>query len=357
MRATTLIIANQSFTSSQLWLNHKEESLTSNPRLQAVISALLARAEDVVIDGKIVVKKEEWKNFKLQIISVNNFPTAAGLASSAAGYACFTRCLAELYRVKEEFVGELSSIARMGSGSACRSLDGGWVKWLKGEREDGKDSIAQQIVAEDYWPEMRILILVANAAQKETSSTDGMQRSVETSPFLSYRAKEIVEGRMKEMEESIRRRDFEKFGQLTMQDSNSFHSTCLDTYPPIFYLNETSKHVIHVVHALNARAGKIVAAYTFDAGPNAVIYLLEKELNGVLDVFLHYYLPSSASPQSFLHDPTGISEYSTNASKKVNVNPELIASIGERKESTKLFQIIVTKVGKGASVVSKKSTF
>jgi diphosphomevalonate decarboxylase len=51
-----------------------------------------------------------------------------------------------------------------------------------------------------------------------------------------------------------------------MQDSNSFHATCLDTYPPIFYLNDTSKAIINTVHELNEAAGSLIAAYTFDAG-------------------------------------------------------------------------------------------
>lgn len=63
---------------------------------------------------------------------------------------------------------------------------------------------------------------------------------------------------------------------ICMQDSNQFHAVCLDTYPPIFYMNDTSKAIIRLVHALNDFNGSICAAYTFDAGPNAVIYTLEK---------------------------------------------------------------------------------
>lgn len=61
-----------------------------------------------------------------------------------------------------------------------------------------------------------------------------------------------------------------------MQDSNQFHAICLDTYPPIFYMNDISKIIINLVHVINKHYGYIMAAYTFDAGPNAVIYTLEK---------------------------------------------------------------------------------
>ena len=63
--------------------------------------------------------------------------------------------------------------------------------------------------------------------------------------------------------------------------SNQFHATCLDTYPPIFYMNDTSKSVIKIVHAYNAWKGRVAAAYTFDAGPNAVIYCLDDVVDEV----------------------------------------------------------------------------
>ena len=82
--------------------------------------------------------------------------------------------------------------------------------------------------------------------------------------------------RMREMERAIRQRDFETFGTLTMRESNSFHATCLDTEPPIFYLNDVSRAAIRAVETINAAAGgRVVAAYTFDAGPNAVVYFEE----------------------------------------------------------------------------------
>ena len=90
---------------------------------------------------------------------------------------------------------------------------------------------------------------------------------------------------MQEMQKAVQEKDFEAFGKVTMMDSNSFHATCLDTYPPIFYLNDVSRAAIKVVEAINAKAGKIVAAYTFDAGPNAVVYYLEENEKEVAGVF------------------------------------------------------------------------
>jgi diphosphomevalonate decarboxylase len=125
---------------------------------------------------------------------------------------------------------------------------------------------------------MRAIILVVSDKEKDTSSTVGMETSKATSPLLGYRASTVVEPRLKEMEAAYLRKDFEKFGELTIKDSNQFHATCQDTYPPVFYLNDISKQIMKMCHAVNEAAGKIIAAYTFDAGPNAVVYCLDENV-------------------------------------------------------------------------------
>lgn len=84
------------------------------------------------------------------------------------------------------------------------------------------------------------------------------------------------------MEKAIKEKDFEKFARITMADSNQFHAVCLDTSPPIFYLNDVSRAIIALVEELNRASGRCIAAYTFDAGPNAVIYALEKDVSIVI---------------------------------------------------------------------------
>ena len=101
-------------------------------------------------------------------------------------------CLAKLFNARETYEGELSAIARQGSGSACRSLYGGFVRWEKGVAADARDSHAIQIADEHHWPELRAVILVVSDAKKDTSSTSGMNTSVNTSPLLGYRAAEVM---------------------------------------------------------------------------------------------------------------------------------------------------------------------
>lgn len=232
--------------------------------------------------------------YKLRICSENNFPTAAGLASSAAGYACFVYTLASLYGVQDE---ELTAIARLGSGSACRSLYGGFVHWRKGSLDDGSDSIAVQVAPASHWPEMHVLVLVVNDEKKKVSSSLGMQRSVLNSAILKYRASDCVPSRVTQILRAIHERNFPVFGELTMKESNQFHAVCLDTYPPCVYMNDTSHRVSGLVHKYNEDAGEVRAAYTFDAGSNACIYLLKREVPKFLS-FLNIIYPNDQLPQN-----------------------------------------------------------
>jgi diphosphomevalonate decarboxylase len=117
---------------------------------------------------------------------------------------------------------------------------------------------------------------VVSDKEKDTSSTSGMETSRLTSKLLQYRSEHIVEERLANIEKAFLEKDFDTFGKITMQDSNQFHAVCMDTYPPIFYMNDVSKSIIKLVHVYNEYYGEVRAAYTFDAGPNAVIYTLDK---------------------------------------------------------------------------------
>ena len=292
LKAVTTVAASTAFESDRLWLNgSEEEGAATNKRFRACVDGVMALATDKVDeDGNVLVSKEDWKKMHIHVSSYNTFPTAAGLASSAAGYAALVAALSLLFGAQEEYPGQLTTIARQGSGSACRSLSGGFVAWrMGGKKEDWSDSLAEQVADETHWPEIRAVIMVVSDAKKDTSSTAGMSTSVETSLLLKHRAEVVVDQRMEEIERAFLAKDFETFGELTMRDSNQFHATCLDTYPPIFYMNDTSSSIIRIIHAYNKWAGKIRAAYTFDAGPNAVLFTLDEYAVEVGALMLHYY--------------------------------------------------------------------
>lgn len=302
LHTITTVAASKSFTADRMWLNGEEIEI--NKRGKTVLKEIRAMAGDRIDPetDEILVHKGEWPQYKVHISSVNTFPTGAGLASSAAGLACLVTVLAKLYAVKETYPGQLSTIARQGSGSASRSLYGGFVKWQKGVKADGSDSIAIQVADEKHWPEMRALILVVSDKEKDTSSTSGMSTSKKTSPLLTFRAQSVVPKRMEDMEAAYKARDFQTFGRLTMTDSNQFHATCLDTYPPIFYMTDISKVIIRLCGVINDHYGSIKAAYTFDAGPNAVIYCLEQDTKMIMAA-MAFFFPAPGRSSDYCSDP------------------------------------------------------
>ena len=293
---TTTVHLSTEFTADRIWLNGKEEDINTT-RLQNCLNAVRKTHGQVTLDDGTAVDGGALGEYKVHIVSKNNFPTAAGLASSASGYACLVATLARAYNVQESFPGQLTTFARMGSGSACRSLAGGFVKWeMGGAAADASDSLAVQKFDEAHWPDLAILVLVVNDGRKGTSSTSGMQTTVRTSKLLQRRIDTIADEHYALLEKAVAERDFATFGEVTMRDSNQFHALCLDTFPPIFYLNDTSKSIIQLVHAYNAAKGGTRLAYTFDAGPNAVLFTQKADLDDVLRTVLHYYPPADGQP-------------------------------------------------------------
>ncbi|KAM4631319.1 diphosphomevalonate decarboxylase isoform 2-T2 [Polymixia lowei] len=315
LKTTTTVASSRSFLEDRIWLNGKEEDI-SHPRLQSCLREIRRLARKRHSDGDPSVDVTGLSH-KVHICSVNNFPTAAGLASSAAGFACLVFTLARVYGVE----GELSGIARQGSGSACRSMHGGFVQWIMGHQEDGKDSLAQQVEPETHWPELRVLVLVASVERKPIGSTSGMQTSVQTSCLLKHRADSVVPGRMEEMIEAVHRKDFSTFAELTMKDSNQFHATCLDTYPPIFYLNNVSHQVISLVHQYNSHYKETRVAYTFDAGPNAVIYTLQEHVTEFVQVVSHFFPPETNGGQFLKGLPVDHAVLSEELKQAIGIEP------------------------------------
>uniref|UniRef100_A0A336KUU7 Diphosphomevalonate decarboxylase n=1 Tax=Culicoides sonorensis TaxID=179676 RepID=A0A336KUU7_CULSO len=304
--AKTKITLDPTIKVNRLVLNGKEETF-DNPRLQACLTEIKERAKHA---GTM---KPEMLNWNLEIESENNFPTAAGLASSAAGYACLVQALAHLYKIQDQ---EVSCIARMGSGSACRSIYGGFVQWKMGKELSGGDSFAVQVANENHWPELRILILVVNDHRKDTSSTSGMNRTVQTSELLKQRINVCVPERIESMNLAIKSKDFPNFARITMQDSNQFHAVCLDTYPPCVYLNDISHKIIRFIHQYNEYKKETTAAYTFDAGPNACLYVEEKNVAELLAFIDHVFPNDNIDSVEYKRGMTMNSQYKLKEEEK-----------------------------------------
>jgi len=336
LRTHTTACCSPAFSADTLTLNGQPQDI-SGARTQACLRELRAiRSERESQDPSL----PKLSAMSLQITSANNFPTAAGLASSAAGFAALVRAIADLYALPCSPT-DLSRIARQGSGSACRSLFGGYVAWNAGSEASGSDSYAYEVAPASHWPDMRALILVASADKKDVSSTAGMQQTVATSALFQHRAEVIVPRRMKAMEKAIQDRDFEQFATLTTKDSNNFHATCSDTDPPIFYMNDTSRAAVRMVEAINATtvdeasgSARTLCAYTFDAGPNAVVYYLADDEQKVAGAF-----------KALLGDKTGWEGKRGQAVTVGQVPPEteVVSEILKKGVS----RVILTAVGDG----------
>ncbi|XP_019762590.2 diphosphomevalonate decarboxylase isoform X2 [Dendroctonus ponderosae] len=333
MCAKTTIMASPLLKENKFWLNGREQTFDS-PRLSNCIKAIRARCDETLPQF----------NWKISICSENNFPTAAGLASSAAGYACLVHALAQLYEIK----GEISDIARQGSGSACRSIYGGWVQWHKGDLPTGADSIATQIAPADHWPEMRIIVLVVNDCRKKYSSTSGMKTTTETSTLVKFRAESVVNQRAKAMKKAIEDKDYESFAEITMKDSNQMHAICLDTFPPCVYMNDTSHAIVNLVHSYNEYKKGQKVAYTFDAGPNACIYLLQSEVEQFISVVNHVF-PKPA-------DIDAVEYYRGLTLPNKQLDKKIVDDLNLTPHDTGVLKyIIYTKVGGGPQVLGDPS--
>ena len=215
---------------------------------------------------KKVLSKFPTHEKKIFIESVNNFPTGAGMASSASGMAALVLALDKALNTNYEGKA-LCEIARLGSGSACRSVYGGFVEW--------NGNSVEQVFTANHWPELRCLLLITNGEEKRFPSTTAMQTTVETSDLYSLR-REIAIKRIGCLKRSIEEKDFSSFAKICMQESNQLHALCLDSFPPIHYLNDKAFAIMDRIHEMNREC--TIAAYTFDAGPNAFIFCLEENL-------------------------------------------------------------------------------
>ncbi|XP_065226499.1 diphosphomevalonate decarboxylase-like [Planococcus citri] len=328
MHSKTSIAISPNFTEDEIWINGRKETMDSF-RLRNCIAAIKNLAKEKI--------PSEELNWKIRICTENNFPTAAGLASSASGFACLVFVLSKLYGVDAE----LSRIARLGSGSACRSLYGGFVQWHAGSLDDGSDSLAKQVFPVQHWPNLHCLILVVNAAKKKTSSTIGMRRAVVTSRLLPHRL-DYVPQNIEKLTQAIKSKDFDSFAEITIRDSNQFHAICLDTYPPETYMNDVSHCIASFVHQYNAAFGHAKVTYTFDAGPNACLFLLEENVPLVLKTILKIF-PNNTTEEGYLRGiPVDVNKIDVKNIPEINLDIPANA----------LKFLIHTKIGDGPVILN-----
>ena len=227
----------------------------------------------------------------LRIETDNSIPTAAGLASSASGFAALTRALDGAFQLDLD-EGVLSMLSRYGSGSATRSFWHGFVKWGRGQAADGSDSFAHPLDVD--WPSFRIAIVSVDTGPKEKSSRDGMTHTVETSPLFTPWP-ERAEADCAAVEAAVRVQDFSSLGALAEANALAMHATMMAARPPLVYLKPKSWDVLEQLWT--ARAAGLEAYATMDAGANVKLLFEESVEADVRSLF----------PDTSVIDPFGYS--------------------------------------------------
>ncbi|SFR20201.1 diphosphomevalonate decarboxylase [Poseidonocella sedimentorum] len=215
----------------------------------------------------------------LHIRTRNTIPTAAGLASSASGFAALTRALVSAFGL-ELSERDMSLIARLGSGSAARSLWHGFVRWDRGTAPDGGDSLAAPL--DVHWPAFRIAIVAVDTGPKSMTSRDGMNHTVATSPLFATWP-QTAEADCAAIETAVRAQDLPKLGALAEANALAMHATMLAARPALSYLKPESWAVLE--RLWRARAEGLQAFATMDAGANVKLIFEQTDSADVLAAF------------------------------------------------------------------------
>ncbi|MCB1057032.1 MAG: diphosphomevalonate decarboxylase [Acidobacteria bacterium] len=212
-----------------------------------------------------------------RVATRNSFPAAAGLASSASGFAALSLAVGSVLGL-ETTPREASVLARLsGSGSASRSVMGGYVEWpVAGE--DGLEGAAVQLAPAEHWALADVIALVETGA-KEVSSLDGHRRAP-SSPHFARRL-ELIPGRLEHVRDAILRRDLDELGPILEEEAIELHLIAMSSRPPIFYWRPATLAVLEAVRGLRRRG--ISAWSTMDAGANVHVICPEADAASVAE--------------------------------------------------------------------------
>lgn len=249
--------------------------------LDALHTRTRVRFDDALADDDITLngERDESQNRKIgafldlfraragiatraHIESGNDFPTGAGLASSASGFAALAVAVDRALGLHLESR-ELSTLARRGSGSAARSIFGGFVEMGAGTRDDGEDAFATQLLEPDAWP-LKVVVAITTRKKKSISSRVGMDHTRDTSPFYRDWIATIA-GDLATAREAVQARDFEKLARVSEASCLAMHAVMLSARPALIYWNTATVACIQCIRALQAEGTGVF--FTIDAGP------------------------------------------------------------------------------------------
>jgi diphosphomevalonate decarboxylase len=215
-----------------------------------------------------------------RVETVNHFPTASGLASSASGFAALATAAARAYSV-DASLEQLSAWARRSSASAARSVFGGFVELPAGI--PGDDALCARVVAPaDHW-DVCIVIALASLQRKKTSSRDGMIDTARTSPYYPAWVEQAPKY-FNEVREGVIARDLEKVGVAMEASTFAMHASALAARPAVRYYSSATATLLDTVEAL--RNEGIAAFSTMDAGPHVKVLCMRSDAEKVREALL-----------------------------------------------------------------------
>jgi diphosphomevalonate decarboxylase len=227
----------------------------ADPAFAARVSAFLDR-----------VRARAGIEARARVTTENSVPTAAGLASSASGFAALAVAATRAAGLSLA-PPELSALARIGSGSAARSIFGGFVEMARGERADGADAVAHPLPEAESWA-VRLVVGMTARGPKAIGSTAAMERTARTSPYYEAWVRG-VDGDLAAARAAIAARDLEALGVVAERSAMRMHASALAAEPAILYWAPATIAAIQAVRAL--RAGGTAAFFTIDAGPHVKV--------------------------------------------------------------------------------------
>ena len=205
----------------------------------------------------------------------NEIPTAAGFASSSSGFAALTLALNNLYAWQLD-ARTLSILARLGSGSACRSVFSGFVEWHAGSQDNGLDSYSEPLATQ--WQELQLGLVLISDKQKPIDSRSAMQNTVQTST-LYHSWPEKVAHDLRLLRKAIDDQDFHSLGQTAESNALAMHATMMASVPPILYWHPETVCIMHKIWKL--RQDGLGVYFTMDAGPNIKLLFLKKDAQSI----------------------------------------------------------------------------
>ncbi len=223
---------------------------------------------------------------KFEIITENSIPTAAGLASSASGYAALVKALNQLFKFNWDNQ-TLSIAARLGSGSACRSIfNTGFVHWHAGVRSDGMDSFAEKIA--EPWSDLSLGIILIDSSEKKISSREAMKITRETSKkFQTWPAQ--VKQDLENLLNTVRNHDFLNLGKIAENNALEMHATLEDSQPSFSFCTPETLKTRQKIWEL--RADGLPIFFTQDAGPNLKLIYLKQDQEILKNLFPKLLIP------------------------------------------------------------------